>query len=344
MRQLQAHFADRLLTAVVSQDSLDVAALHHAVRPVGAKSRLPSILDVVRLAHRRPTSKKATDSLVRELNGKLPAPIVTQEQHELLALLAASSLIELFSEAGDRPAVTAAALAVKTVKRGGWTAAHGDLDLFADAFLKGRASASRQRRALPKLPQPLAKMISLVEPSRGEQAAHYSWPRTLREFKSIRATVEGLHDGLHDLGEAYAHNQAVAAEQQDMLWWMLSAPPSASAFEAGLDAAAELGAILRFAPAPRALEQVLRRRLGNQYDLPVLSTDLADTDAESGRVFEALVGVPSHAVDFAPVVVSASRGSTPGLAMTTGEFSRALLDELQLVRLIDPNSRKEPQP
>lgn len=322
-------FTDRIRTAVVALSTIDVEKLHHAVRPVGAKIRLPLVLDLVRLAHRQPANTRAAGAFLKELNPNDGERLVAAEQSELISLLAVASLIEAFDATKDVPGATAAALAVMTVKRAGWRAAHPDVDAYAQRWLTVQAQAVRHKEPWPGAP-PLLQGAQPVSKDDTLSARAID-----REIQKLRAAMGSIASDRESLREAARRNDRLEEEQRGLLWWLLSAQPMGPAAERAVVTAASVVALLGFVPAPTPTDELLRRRLGDAYHEPVNLTAHAPRKSLGESLGEHAVTDRCHGlVPLLGMHLADPSDASVELTVSAGELARGLIDEALLVRVV----------
>jgi hypothetical protein len=322
-------FEDILREAILTPETVDVDALRAAVRPVGGKIKLPIVLDLVRLAHHRPASSEGDEAFRKALNAKEPV-IQDSGQAQLLSILATSTLINAFSlnTAADF-GVTAAALAVRCVRVSGWTPAHADLGPHADRWLEFRARAARVLAALPGRPAdlPLPEGLETVEESASaiSTALHAVGSEIVNRERHIL-------DSVADLSNAVAARELIIEEQQSLLWWLISAWAVSGPAVMAVTAASELSSLTRLLPGPFATEELLRRKLGATFDIPVEIATLGERGAavtSPGLAFN----IPQTVTDFFPLL-AILRGGDPALIdpleLPAGVVARSLYDEAML--------------
>jgi hypothetical protein len=322
-------FEDILREAVLTPETVDVDALRVAVRPAGAKIKLPLVLDLVRLAHHRPPSSEGDEAFRKALNAKEPV-IQDSGQAQLLSILATSTLINAFSlNANADLGVNAAAMAVRCVRLAGWTPAHVDLGPHADRWLDFRARAARVLPALPGRP------ADLPAPE-GLNAADQSIPaiNTALDAVSSEMVNRGRQalDGLGSLSTAVAARERIAEEQQSLLWWLASAWAVSDPTLMAITAASELSSLTRLLPGPFAIEELLRRKLGTSFKKPVEIATLGERAATVALPGLSL-DIPLTATEFFPLF-AILRGGDPTLIepleLAAGIVARSLYDEAML--------------
>jgi hypothetical protein len=325
-------FEDRLREAVVDPQDVPVESLRAAIRPTGAKAKLPLILDLVRMAHRRQVQDDASTAFRKAVNAKEPlVPAAGSEQ--LMSILALSCLIEAFSGTGAvaRP-VTAAALSVRAVSAAGWAAAHPDLPNYARRCVDVAATRTRENPASWTAPRFADLADGSTETLDPNDPAHaFALLATEREitqgnFESLRKVIEGFSAGV-------LFQQHVSKEQQDVVWWLLTAPEPSSTQSQAVNAGVTFAESSRFIPGPLATDQLLRHRLGNIHN------DDVPTDSLVGlwpRAPIINVSAVDGYNDLMPILMALHGSPPPTLVatLTAGAVARSIVDEMLLLRLL----------
>jgi hypothetical protein len=228
------------------------------------KTTLEDLLDRVRLSF-GVRDREAQDRLRRAIE-KDSAPPVPRDAEQLLSVLAACQLVELFgaprrtsTAAGD---IDAAALAVRCLSRGTVSAVLPELADLADARLRRRGTDQRQLPAGVPLPDTTLTDIEVPAATPGD------WNTFMQSDDALAVALARLRDEVAKaLGRLARHAEAAAkaelilGEQQQMLWWISSTPLRDAPWDSALQAARELEVLTRVTPGPAAAEQLLRRRV-----------------------------------------------------------------------------------
>lgn len=329
-------FEDILREAVVTFDTVDVSALKAAVRPTGVKAKLPLTLDLVRLAHHQRATADGDAAFRKAIRGK-EGLVEETGQRQLISILATCCLIDAFSlDKGAELGITSAALAVRTVRLGGWTPAHVDLRPFADRWLAFQAQAARP---LPTWPEPLtrpAELEAIQAPTLEQPSVEQAFTSINSHMVQLQAEQKQLRDAVGALAAAATLDYRANREQRDVLWWLQSASKPREARLAATTAASDLASFTQLIPGPLASEQILRRRLGPSFDEVIPVAELNGL-ARTGMWPGLNVAIPPATRDLFPVLTYLRGETTGGISeesLTGGELARALYDEVMLAHAV----------
>lgn len=222
-------FEDRIREAIVVPADAELDQLRVAVKAAAGSLGSSEALDFVRTAYRREIAPPAEARLRNRLNSKEQV-LAPAAERQMLATLSAITLIRVFSRPQYAPGLLPA-LAVRAARHAGWNPVHPDLEDYADAYLRERATVVRERK-----PTSGFRMEPVAEPPAAEEALR-------REVEALRAAVLSERELEH--------------ESNQLQWWLLS--PSRP--DSALDAALQFARLLGFNPEPLATEHFLRAKL-----------------------------------------------------------------------------------
>lgn len=222
-------FLDRLREAAVRPEKLDREALARAAANASVELSADRALTLVRLAHGRRVAS-ALDSGIRERLNFEAQVVAPSGAEQMLSLLAAESLIDLFGRRIQDVGLVPA-LAVRCASHAGWRVVHPDLISRSDAYLTRRSIEARQ---------PLSPESSLAKP---KPRAEDGIDLVAEQFEYLRQIV--------------AVDRAILQERDRLLWWLAS--------ETRADSSAVLAAdflnCLIFTPEPPATEDLIAAKL-----------------------------------------------------------------------------------
>jgi len=313
---------NRLREASIEPSSAQVELLGAAVDRIVAAKKPPGVADLVtrvRLAHRLPVQDDQLDTFVAQLNRGDAAVVENRSDRQLIGLLAACTLIGRFAKQDPLrataaiPAMTIAALAIRTLRSSGAEAIHPDLVSWAGYWLdfQGRQLREAGASAPPRPPgRPTAAEGEAESSLRG------------REIDALFGRSDELGDWLESA--AGSAGVAVLREQTMTLWWLNGAVLAASPTEVAFRSALELEAISLSPPSP-ARREFLRRRLGKAGEAkvdPDRFAELCAAEPDLSRDVE-VIG------DLIPLLTEGLQDSASAV-----ELASRLYDEMALTRLL----------
>lgn len=316
---------DRIREASLLLRDERIEALGAAIeRLAGSRLSVDETLSRVRIAHLLPESDQLRDRLIEQINSD--GPLVERNDDQLIAVLAACTLIELFgrTEPSRSPAVTRrlaiAALAVRTLVHSSFQPAHPDLRSWADYWLYTQGTRLREvrRSQPPKInerleqtePPSLEPLIANVEQLQGHAVELSDWLERIAGAASIEAL----------------------REQNQILWWLTAAGPQGEGAEVAIGAAQQLDA-MSLTPPPPASRELLKRRLRGVEEETVESDEF-DRHRKMRADLE-------RSAKIVPELTPILAGGLGSKQMSAARLAHALYEEIVLARLVDEERRQE---
>lgn len=317
---MTSRLQDHLREALVVVDGAEEARWQDVIERSGRlKTPLADLLDRVLLSFGA-IDARAQDQLRKALSTE-EAPPMPEGAHQLLAVIAAAQLLELFGPprrtATDVADIDIAALAVRCLSRGTAQPVLADLHIAADRWLQLRAVAARQIATNVYSPETMPKVPT---------ASAEGYPDLVAPLSRLRDELQKELGSIALQIGAMQRATVIVSEQQQMLWWIASAPLDTGGWTTALEAAQELADLTVVTPGPASASHLLVRRLREPDEaLPDdLTADLA------------LPPVPSRASHFVPLMNACKSGSRAIRGITTtADAAGAFYDELLLTRLIE---------
>jgi hypothetical protein len=308
---------DRLREASLLLEAERIDDLSGALERLGsARLTVEDTLTRVRLAHLLDPGSEGVERFLALVNKD--SELVAGADRQLLAVLAATSLIDAFGREPSRSAavmrrVVIAALAVRTLAYSASSPAHPDLRSWADHLLVSHGR--RVRRTKHSQPPRLAEGAEGEEPGREAR---------------IDESLERLETYANETGNwlelsAGAGSIAALHEQNQTLWWLITRPPEGERSEEAIIAARQLAA-MSLTPPPPSSAELLRRRLILLGEEPIEAEEFERHRSSDSALAAAALPAP----DLTPILASGIRGK-----LSTAQLSHAVYEELTLAVLIE---------